>query len=825
MHTGIRWLSLWMCLLCGCNMYDDGRVGSAWAMSAPDGGVAPSGEGTGDKSENRATSVPISDVATQLKEAEPETCDPARDCFWWQTQGSCRTASLPTLEQRPRVLQSDMELTPFTLAWTQLKLTPVEADKSSALPSFGLDLDRDCTNAPGCSSASQGSCRPRSPGGMLRDGEGCRDNSYANLWQVASMLPLLGKQLGLSEAQLNCGLRRGSYNMLLHITGYNGRANDPDVRVDFYVSPGLETMPSWSCADAVDSDKMPFWGDSAVFKVGQGDLLGENASPGRLPDSKYSDPHAYVRSGYLVSRFPENAALRLAGDGQPFRGLHLPLSGGVWMGKLTQAGGGRWELKEGMVAGRARVVDVTRSWNEAGLCADVGFNMFYDTLLAFADYSADVLASGQHDPATPCDALSVGLPFEAKQVEVSGSAPLEPLVVCCKPGLSSSECQAECGDGKVSGPESCDVAIAGSCPKACESPDACKRAILLGSACTAHCVYESITRFIPGDGCCPGEASPAQDTDCKASVCGNNVLDPGETCDPQEHCPECPSYNACLTLTRTGEKAKCTLACTYSPTLACISGDGCCPDNCTRAQDSDCSDKCPDGVVQPELGESCENGTDKPCSSSCDDGDACTKDIATGSAANCNRACSHVPITQPISGDGCCPPSIHPNANSDSDCKPVCGNGLIEPGEGCDDGNLDNLDNCSSKCQPVDQLDMCLTQVGSRDACTECVCKTCQAEARSCYAGPRADQNRICTAAARCFREKRCRGTDCYCGNDLLNCESNPSGPCRKEVEAAAQTENASIISVRSLDTNFPIGRANAIGQCAWRSCMEYCGE
>ena len=64
-----------------------------------------------------------------------------------------------------------------------------------------------------------------------------------------------------------------------------------------------------------------------------------------------------------------------------------------------------------------------------------------------------------------------------------------------------------------------------------------------------------------------------------------------------------------------------------------------------------------------------------------------------------------------------------------------------------------------------------------------------------------------------------------YCGSDLLGCETNPSGPCRKEVEAAAQTDVASIISVRSLDSNFPIGRANAIGQCAWRSCSEYCGD
>ncbi|MGI5864050.1 MAG: hypothetical protein ACOX6T_18615, partial [Myxococcales bacterium] len=50
-------------------------------------------------------------------------------------------------------------------------------------------------------------------------------------------------------------------------------------------------------------------------------------------------------------------------------------------------------------------------------------------------------------------------------------------------------------------------------------------------------------------------------------------------------------------------------------------------------------------------GESCEGN----CPTSCNDGVACTADALTGSAANCNAACTFQPITVCAPGDGCCP--------------------------------------------------------------------------------------------------------------------------------------------------------------------------
>src|SRR5262249_4989754 len=100
--------------------------------------------------------------------------------------------------------------------------------------------------------------------------------------------------------------------------------------------------------------------------------------------------------------------------------------------------------------------------------------------------------------------------------------------------------------------------------------------------------------------------------------------------------------------------------------------------------------------------ETCDTGIARPMTgfcptlADCNDSDACTIDSLTGSG--CTVRCAHMAITMPSSTpDGCCPPGG--NANNDADCRPVCGNGIVEPGEQCDDNNTVNGDGCSSTCQ------------------------------------------------------------------------------------------------------------------------------
>ena len=246
-----------------------------------------------------------------------------------------------------------------------------------------------------------------------------------------------------------------------------------------------------------------------------------------------------------------------------------------------------------------------------------------------------------------------------------------------------------CGDGLASEDEACDTAIAagepGACPTVCTSADACEASSLEGSGCQTRCAVAAITALVPDDGCCPAGADANGDPDCGAS-CGNGVVESGETCDPVASCSmaaTCTPTDMCLIAVVSGDPTMCTASCRMDKIEACQSGDGCCPSICTSATDADCSASCGNGVVEPTARETCEpQSTERPCPTSCDDADACTVDLLTGSANNCNVNCVRLPILTPVAGDGCCP--LGANANNDNDCPAKCGNGVTERGERCD---------------------------------------------------------------------------------------------------------------------------------------------
>ena len=95
------------------------------------------------------------------------------------------------------------------------------------------------------------------------------------------------------------------------------------------------------------------------------------------------------------------------------------------------------------------------------------------------------------------------------------------------------------------------------------------------------------TRTITDD---PNYPTVTIDYDPTANECNNGVVDPGETCDPPGSCvTECEvSADACMPNVLVGSSATCTAACNIVPITTCVSGDGCCADGCTPAQDDDC---------------------------------------------------------------------------------------------------------------------------------------------------------------------------------------------------------------------------------------------
>src|SRR6185312_10272273 len=263
-----------------------------------------------------------------------------------------------------------------------------------------------------------------------------------------------------------------------------------------------------------------------------------------------------------------------------------------------------------------------------------------------------------------------------------------------------------------------------------------------------------------GDRCCPKGQNANTDADCE-SKCGNGVVEKGETCEPSEgDClGSCKSEDACMLGKLQGKPESCDVSCAWSRIEQCRAGDGCCPSDCNQTNDSDCEARCGNGVL--EQNERCENGSATPCPSACDDGDACTSDALTGAARSCDARCEHKRITAAAGGDGCCPAGA--DANSDSDCKAVCGNAARETPEECDDGNKSAGDGCSTDCKTEAPQNMpttsnqCLDLLGNpTDSCNTCACTSCEQDVIACRGAKNADEAAQCNAVFSCATAKGC---------------------------------------------------------------------
>jgi hypothetical protein len=230
----------------------------------------------------------------------------------------------------------------------------------------------------------------------------------------------------------------------------------------------------------------------------------------------------------------------------------------------------------------------------------------------------------------------------------------------CNKGLCEGKAMdACCGNGKVEEGETCD----GDCPAECVATGLCTKVIeLVGTPenCDVVCQTGPVTECVSGDGCCPKQCTNAVDNDCEKS-CGNGVVDPGETCDG--NCPtECGTTGPCSkVLSFTGTPENCDVVCETTPISNCVSGDGCCPKNCTNQVDADCPISCGNGMLDP--GETCDGN----CPTACFNSNPCIDVALVGSATTCNAKCEQIEQKACAGGDGCCPSGCSTAVDSDCD--------------------------------------------------------------------------------------------------------------------------------------------------------------
>jgi cysteine-rich repeat protein len=772
------------------------------------------------------------------------------ECFWSDPDNGdpCRSTGLPDESWRPTETESGdvgdiyVAISRVWIGGSRLDGTPDD----EAWRTIGLDLDGICTTNE-CAEAREldemdVSCQNNSPQ-VAFDGELCRDNTFARLQPVAASIPELGGVFGLEETIFNCELHRGSYSTILKISGYNGRSNDEQVRVDVYASGGIASaLPPWKCPND-DYTDYPLWRPSIRWLIDQDDLEGDIEEEGTLPDSKAFDDNAFVRNDYLVIRHSDPAVYRLASLKAAFPGWVLKVSNGYSVANIYKDEDGTWKLKDGVLAARISKSDLLMSFREIGLCPQGDAEYFYDAVEQYIDENADLLLSGDIDRDEDCDALSVGIGYEASQITPGPAVTLDPIVDCClAENADSPRCKIGCGDGIVFGSELCDVAIdegqPGACPTSCNNDDPCVVSTLVEDGCQTRCrESRPIVELVDGDQCCPAGANANLDSDCIAE-CGNGVVEPNELCDPVESCPDeasCVPYDACQTTVLSGDAATCTSRCERFEIIECLSGDGCCPNGCHNHNnpalpdyDADCpeSGSCGNGLL--DEGETCDSTTETVCpvsDSDCDQNIECVQDMLVGDPDSCTARCSSTVIDQPIDGDECCPEGA--NANTDTDCESECGNGIREPNESCDDGNVEPFDGCSADCQTETDREICSGIVGNEttDSCRECMCQNCTDRALDCFANYSPEENQACVDVIQCGNDTCCEAEQCYCGTqDVLVClVFGGDGPCKEQINQAADTTSVIDVSNRVNNINYPIGRATALVSCIESSCSSEC--
>ena len=99
---------------------------------------------------------------------------------------------------------------------------------------------------------------------------------------------------------------------------------------------------------------------------------------------------------------------------------------------------------------------------------------------------------------------------------------------------------------------------------------------------------------------------------------------------------------------------------------------------------------------------------------------------------------------------------------------PTCGNGVIDPGEQCDDGNTFNGDGCSAQCT----IESCYTCVGQPSSCSPSPVGTACDDGNACTVGETCDGAGVCGGFTSCRVNSTCN----ICGQ---MCTQPAPGVCK----------------------------------------------
>ncbi len=394
-----------------------------------------------------------------------------------------------------------------------------------------------------------------------------------------------------------------------------------------------------------------------------------------------------------------------------------------------------------------------------------------------------------------------------------GNDRLDPGEICDDGGTSDGKCMDGSPCGKTM-PCATGKCMPDGCSADCLSKEVCGNGIVdLGEVCDDG-------NTVSGDSC---------ESDCQSGTgCGNGIIDPNEECDDGNQVDTDDCHNNCKVnvcgdgvrdITGTShhedcdpgsggvplETANCNIDCT---TPTCGDGkinplfmpDGVhgeqCDDPGNNDDMKDCTSHCLINVCgddHPDLNgvnhhEQCDDGNqieNDGCTNECtipncgngivDMGEECDLGSANSDSGQCLTSChlARCGDNKVEAGVEQCDGTAGPQPCA-ADCHhEVCGNGIIDPGEQCDDGGTTNGDGCSSTCH----FEFCGDGVvNNGEACDPALTPaTCNADCTPSSCGDH-KVNRFATPAEQCDDGNTTSGDGCSstcqlekCGNGVVD--------------------------------------------------------
>jgi hypothetical protein len=239
-------------------------------------------------------------------------------------------------------------------------------------------------------------------------------------------------------------------------------------------------------------------------------------------------------------------------------------------------------------------------------------------------------------------------------------------------------------------------------------------------------------------------------------MCGDGEVDSAEFCDSgiEPGMPgSCPTQcddadDACAPQVLVG--SRCHRRCMQVRVTTATNGDGCCPEQVSAAEDSDCG-FCGDDTVGPA--ETCDPAASCPNREMCESDDACIAAVFSGDADSCSARCELRPIAGCVDGDGCCPAGC--GDATDDDCSANCGDGVVDRRRG-------------ETCEPSNPEAPCAERCADEDPCTRDLlvgsARNCNARCTHTAITEPADGDACCPSGAHSQNDSDCAPA---CGNDV----------------------------------------------------------